>query len=362
MKYRHNPDIAKLQRVRVGQPDRHLSTDLMLDRNERAAPFDDAVMAALAERLSKLRLNLYPELEPFYTDLAGWLGVERPQLFVTEGVSGAIKSVLETLAPRGCNVVFPTPTFALYPVYCAMFGLEIRNVGYRPDFTLDLDALKAAIDDDTAVVFLPNPNVPIEGYLDLDQVADLARLCEARGAILAVDEVYWGFGGDSAVALIDRHPNVLVLRSFSKAFGLAGIRVGYLIGPEPLVDYVSKCRTGYETNSLAAETVRFFLENRRILDDWIAAVKEGFALVKQRLDAAGLRYCGGERSNFIYIDLGDHDLAAKVAGTLRAQGIHIRSNWPAPWDRGISITGADPARMGRCCDAMLKAVAECRRG
>lgn len=356
MSVRFRDELQKITRTRMGHAWRHQSDALMLDRNERAEPFAPEIMARLGERLAGLRLNLYPELEPFYQELATFVGCAANQLFITEGVSGAIKSLLEALAPAGSNAVLPLPTFALYPVYCAMFGVEVRAIGYDQDFRLDLPALEAAIDDDTSFVFLPNPNIPIEGYLDLERLSALAEHCARHNAILVADEVYYPFGGETALGLLERHPNLLIVRSFSKAFGLAGIRVGYIVGQPELIEYISKVRTGYETNTLSMEVVRFFLENPHIVSEHVANVRAGLALLKKRLHAAGLVTNGGETGNFVYVALNDPALARDVAGRLKAQDIHIRSGWPAPCDGGVSISGAGPALMERLADAFLAAL------
>lgn len=350
---RFKPHLVALARHRAGTGAR-VAGGLYIDRNERAVPFPSEVQAALIERLSRVPVNQYPEMGPLYRRLAAWTGLAENQLFVTEGVSGAIKALIETLAVPGDNVVFPTPSFALYPVYAAMHATEGRPIGYR-GYRLDLDALLDAIDDRTAVVFLPNPNVPIESPFDLDTLAAIADRCAAQGACLAVDEVYFPFGGPTALPLIDRFENLVVLRSFSKAFGLAGIRVGYICGQPALVDYVSKVRTGYETNALSAEAACFFMDMDAVLHDYVAQVKDGFRIVKGELGRLGVAHNGGETSNFLYIDLGSRERAAAVVAALRGNGIFVRGGWAAPFDGGFSITGAPVPEMERFLSAFRDA-------
>ena len=357
MKYHFNENLKNLVRTRAGAPERLNSSDLFLDRNERAVPYPAAVLDALGKHLAQSRPNQYPELDPFYKRVADWAGLAPEQLFITDGVSGAIKALLEALAPAGANIVFPTPTFALYPVYARMFGIEPRSVGYRQDFSVDLDALKAAIDADTAFVFLPNPNVPIEGYLPLDAISELAAHCAGFDAALVVDEVYYLFGGETAKDLIAEHPNVFIMRSFSKGFGLPGVRIGFVAGPAEIIEFVARSRTGYETSTMAAETVAFFLDRMEVIDDYVGQVKAGFAVVKDRLDALGLRHNGGETGNFIYIELGAADRAAAVIADMREHGVRIRGGWPAPFDGGVTVTGAPPAEMQRFLDAFEAALA-----
>jgi len=331
--------LLNLQRLRAGTY-RDTSEGVFLDRNERVIPYSTEIIEALSQRLAKIRFNLYPELVPFYQKLSTWLEIPADCIYVTEGVSGAIKALMETIANPGDNVVCPTPTFALYPVYSQMFQLEHRTVGYTDDYQLDVARLLRLIDDHTSIVFLPNPNAPISGTLTLEQIASIAKLCEKHNAVLAVDEVYYPFGGPTAISLISDYDNLFVLRSFSKAFGLAGIRVGYLLGNHKQVDHVSKTRAGYETNTASIEIASFFIERFHLIEEYIQQVKEGFAYLKNELNQLGLEYNGGNEGNFLFVNLKDKMLALNIVQSLRKKNIYIRGGWPDPYSAGVSITGA----------------------
>jgi histidinol-phosphate aminotransferase len=357
MKYHFNENLRSITRVRAGTPERLTSSALFLDRNERAAPYPPEVLDALAARLARSRPNQYPELQPFYDKVAAWAGLAPNQLFITDGVSGAIKALLEALAPSGANIVFPSPTFALYPVYARMFGIEPRAIGYDDEFQVNINALEATVDDDTAFVFIPNPNVPIEGYLPLETISRLAVHCARFNAALVVDEVYYLFGGETAKDLIEDHSNLFIMRSFSKGFGLPGVRVGFVAGPADIIEFVARTRTGYETSTLSAEAVSFFLENINVINSYVEQVKEGLEQLKRSLDSIGILHNGGVTGNFIYLDLGSRAAVEAVVATLREQDIHIRGGWPRPFDGGVAVTGAPPEQMSRFFDAFKTAVA-----
>ena len=331
--------LQNLARMRSGEY-RDTTSGIFLDRNERVIPFDEVTLEKIAYRLSQIQFNLYPDVLPFYKKLSKWIGLKEEKIYVTEGVSGSIKSLIETLTLTGDNVVFPTPTFALYPVYCQMFNLEYRMVGYSNNYTLDIEALLRSIDDRTSLVFLPNPNNPIEGTLDLNSVSIIAKHCQKKNTYLVIDEVYYHYGGPNAIPLIDMFENVFIMRSFSKAFGLAGIRVGYLLGTTKNIDYVSKTRTGYETNSVSMEIASFFIDNFSIVEGYIKSVKEGLQYLKEELEDFGLEYNGGNTGNYLFVNFHDENLANTIVANMRKKGIYIRGEWPTPFSTGISITGA----------------------
>ena len=303
-------------------------------------PFSEEVREALARRLCKISLSQYPELVPFYQKLSSWLKISSESIYVTEGVSGAIKSLMETITSPGDNIVCPTPTFALYPVYSQMFQLEHRTVGYTEDYELNLEHLLELIDDRTSIVFLPNPNMPISGTVTLKKIATIAEHCEKHNAYLVIDEVYYPFGGPTAIGLISEYNNLFIMRSFSKAFGLAGIRIGYLLGNPKQIDYVSKTRTGYETNSVSIEIASFFIEKYHLIEEYIQQLKEGLSYLKSKLDDLDLKYNGGNHGNFLYVELNDEKLVQNIVYALREKNIYIRGQWPFPYSTGVSITGA----------------------
>ena len=349
--------LQNLQRLRSGTY-RDTSKGLFLDRNERTVPFDDETIKSLSKRLARLQFNLYPELDPFYITLSNWLKISKDCIFVTEGVSGAIKSIMETLTEPGDNIVFPTPTFALYPVYGQMFRVESRNVEYKIDYQLNIKQLLKLIDNKTSIVFLPNPNMPIEGTLDLDMIRDIAEKCAKNETYLVIDEVYFLFGGPTSIELIKDYENLILMRSFSKAFGLAGTRVGYLIGSEKLVEYVSKTRTGYETNSVSMEIVSFFLENIIVVEKYIKNVKEGIFFLKGELDKLGLEYNGGNHTNFLYVSLKDKKLVSNIVEILAKKQIYIRGNWPPPFENGVTISGGPKRILEKFVFEFSKAITE----
>jgi histidinol-phosphate aminotransferase len=336
--------LLTLERVRAGTY-REPGDGLFLDRNERVIPYDSNVVEALSERLSKVSLSLYPELVPFYHKISSWLEIPTECIYVTEGVSGAIKSLMETLSNPGDNVVCPTPTFALYPVFSQMFQLEHRTVGYTDDYQLNVTRLLELIDERTSIVFLPNPNMPISGTLTLKQISLIAESCEKYNAYLAVDEVYYPYGGPTAIGLIQKHKNLFVMRSFSKAFGLAGIRVGYLLGNPEQIDYVSTTRTGYETNSVSMEIASYFMDHFYLIEEYIEQVKGGLSYLKSELDNLELEHNGGNHGNYLYVELKNEELAQHIVNALRAKYIYIRGGWPSPYSTGISITGAPVSKM-----------------
>ena len=338
--YHKKKNLLDLQRTRAGTY-RDINSGIFLDRNERAVPYDNKINRLLSKYLEKINLNLYPEMDPFYIKLSNWLKVNKDEIYITEGVSGAIKGLIETLTlPGENNIVFPYPTFALYPVYCKMFDVKFKFINYKQNYALDFEQLIGAVDKNTSIVFLPNPNTPIEGTIGIDKIKTLANHCNKKNVMLVLDEVYYPFGDITGIELIKEFDNVLIMRSFSKAFGLAGIRLGYLIGNSENISYVSKTRTGYESNSVSMSIASFYIDRYDIVLDYVQQVKEGLEFLKHKLNAIEIEYNGGDSGNSIYLNLKDAFLAKNIVESLITKNIYVRGNWPAPFNRGFSVTGA----------------------
>ena len=341
--------LNKLTRTRAGRS-RNISKGLFLDRNERCVPFNSKILKSIQKKILKVKLNLYPELEPFYIKLAKWLKVNRSEIFITEGVSGAVKSLIECFTLPGKNNII----FALYPVYCKMFDVKAKVIKYDKSYKLKFNDLIKSIDKKTAIVFLPNPNVPIAGTINLDQIKYLAKVCKKNKTILALDEVYFPFGNITGINLIKNFSNLIIMRSFSKAFGLAGIRFGYIVGNKENVDYISKSRSGYETNSISIEIASFFIDNKKITQNHIKEVKKGLDYLKKELIKEKIEFNLGKDNCFIFINLRNAVLAKKIVKKLTEKNIYVRGGWSKPFDQGFSVTGASPKIMKNFFDKFNK--------
>ena len=333
--------LENLERKRAYLDRKLKKNSLLLDRNEKFIPLNPKLKKKLTKKLNKINLGLYPDIASFYVKMSKWLGLPKENIFLTEGVSGAIKNIIECYAiPGKSNIIFPYPTFAMYSVYCKMFNLEQRKITYSKDYKLNFKLLLKSINKKTAIVFLPNPNIPIEGMLGKNQIIKLLKKCSKLKVILAIDEVYYPFGNYTSLNLIKKFKNLLIMRSFSKAFGLASIRLGYILGNKKNIEYVSKIRTGYESNSFSLEVASFFMSHKKEIYTYIREVKYGFKYFKNKLDKLKVEYNGGNHGCFIYVKLKSKKFATHIIKQLKKRNIFVRGGWPKPYEKGILISGS----------------------
>tara|TARA_B100000965_G_C19524018_1_gene727892 strand:- start:240 stop:1316 length:1077 start_codon:yes stop_codon:yes gene_type:complete len=336
-----NKNIQNLKRKRSGINRKNIHSGIFLNRNERILPFDDKIKKKLYNFLLKTNISLYPNLDAIYDKLSKWLKLSKNQIFITDGLDGAVRLMFRCYTKeKKSNVIFPKPSFAMYDVYSKMFGVKSKYINYNNKFELKVDQIYKLADNNTSIIFLPNPNMPIESFLNEDDIEKIARFCEKKKIILFIDEVYFHFNDQSSIKLIKKYRNMYVSRSFSKAFGLAGVRFGYLISNNKNILYVSKSRSGYECNSLSANVALFFISNTHIMKNYVKEIKMGIIYLKQQLDKLDISYNGGNYGNFLFISLKNKKLSKSIVNHLIKKNIFVRDGWHYPYNNGFSISSS----------------------
>lgn len=291
----------------------------------------------------------YPSLyAPALKDaLAAYLGVA-PECIVTGcGSDDVLDSAIRAFAEPGDRVAVPDPSFAMIPIFARMNGLEPVLVPLRGGTALDADAMLAT---GARVIYLCSPNNPTGNLLDADAIRRVVR--EAPGVVI-VDEAYAEFAERNALDLARESDRVLVCRTMSKAFGLAGLRVGYMVGAPALVAEVEKSRGPYKVSALAERVAHAALTEDMA---WVRARADEAVANRERL-AGELRRRGlaplPSQSNFVLVPLAS---AAAIGARMRALGVAVR---PFPALAGIGdalrISVGPWETMETCLDALDQA-------
>ncbi len=267
-------------------------------------------------------LNRYPEVRPerLRDALAERFGVQPEQLLVTRGSSEAIDLLVRAFCRAGIdNIVITTPTFSMYRHYAEVQGAAVNPVETtaETDFLPSLDALLDACDEHTRLVFLCSPNNPTGTLLPRALIEDFLEARGERSAVV-VDEAYIEFADASSVAeLIDRFPNLIVLRTLSKALAFAGARCGTVMGPAPVIAVLNAIQAPYALATPVVECVEDALSGDRI-DDARARVAEVVAereRLRERLEAFSfVRKIWPSSANFLLVDVDKVDDVMQATG------------------------------------------------
>lgn len=222
---------------------------LLLDFNERTVPVSPALRRTLIRLGSQAPTHLYPEYRGLESRLARYTGVAENQILVTNGSSQALDLVFRTFCDRHSRVVIPQPSFSVYERLASVAGCRIASPAYcEPRFGFPLSAVLESIRPDTRLVIIGYPNNPTG---TMPGRAAVARICRAAPqAVILVDEAYYEYSERTCVKLLSRFPNIIIVRTFSKAFGLAALRVGYLLASPEHASELAKVRGPFDVNLL----------------------------------------------------------------------------------------------------------------
>ena len=296
-------------------------THYKLDWNESTIEPAPGVLEALRHFLdSNSMLHWYPDCrhEELYRKLAEYTGCRIGQLLVTNGSDDALALVCQTYLDPGDEVVAPFPTYKHFLQFAELTGASLRLVRKDDPFSVSLRDVEAAIDDRTKIVYLANPNNPT-GILH--EPADIFRLAARHLRVLfLIDEAYYEFSGCSCAMMTGSIPNLVVTRSFSKCFGLAGLRIGYLAAPEEIVEDLLRVHNPKSINKMAQIAALAALEDLDYYGGYVREVKRA-AIMTQRFCRERAIPCRLSHANFVLIGLKNPSL---IAERLREAGVHVR--------------------------------------
>ncbi len=294
---------------------------LRLDFNENTVGCSPRVIEAIRRAATRGFVATYPEYERARRKIGEFLGVSGAQVVFGDGTDELIDSVIHTYVDPGDEVLMPWPTFRMFQFYAEVASGVPRQVGYRlPELEFPLEEILAAIGPRTRLIAIASPNNPTGDALPLSGIETVLQAADGRAVL--IDEAYFEFYGVTALDLLPRYPNLFVSRTFSKAYGLAGLRVGCLISSAENIAQVRKGQSPYSVNSLAVECALAAVDDQAYVADYVAQVLQARELLCGALEELGLGF-RPPSANFVLIDLGER--ADAVCAALREKGILLRS-------------------------------------
>jgi len=309
---------------------------LWLDKNENTDPALAETVMAVIRALPAEACFTYPESAALYAKLAGWVGCDARNLCLAAGSDGVIRSVFQAYVGEGDVVLHTVPTFAMYPVYCRMFGARAVGLGYEASATgprLDAARVIAAIAAERPrLVCLPNPDSPTGTVFAADALEAIIAEAGRVGALILVDEAYHPFHPDTVVPWLARHPHLVVARSTGKAWGMAGLRIGYAVAAPEVATMLHKVRPMYETNTLAVHVFERMLDHADAMMASVGRLQAGKAAFLAEMERLGFRTLHGA-GNFLHVAFGAK--AAAIHAAL-ADLVTYRTDFADPCLAGFS--------------------------
>jgi histidinol-phosphate aminotransferase len=319
-----------------------------LNTNENPyGPSPKAVAAMQAELGDSLRLYPDPNSDRLKQAVADYYGVQPAQVFVGNGSDEVLAHAFHGLFQHDAPLLFPDISYSFYPVYCGLYGIAYEQVPLDAQFQIRVEDYARP----NGGIIFPNPNAPTGRVLTLVEIERLLQ--GSPDSVVVVDEAYIDFGGETAIGLVDRYPNLLVTQTLSKSRSLAGLRVGLAVGHPDLIEALERVKNSfnsYPLDRMAIVGAAAAFEDREYFQQTRAAVIASREGVVSGLEALGFEVLPSA-ANFVFARHPGKDAAALAAG-LREQGVIVRHFKAARIDQFLRITIGAPEQNQALLDAL----------
>ena len=292
---------------------------LRLDFNENTVGCAPEVVRAMRRALTAETLTRYPEYAGARATLAKYFGVAEDEILLTNGTDDAIKLICDAFVDPGDTLLIPTPTFPVYQFFHQVAGGRVLGVPCDEDFALPLAGLLKALKKRVRWMALANPNNPTGTTISKKNLATLLRA--APRTLVLADEAYFDFCGETVLGWIRKYENLVVTRTFSKAFGLAALRMGCIFANARLAENLRRAQNPFAVNSLAVACACEAIRHEEYVRRYAGEVRANRAEFCRLLDALGVPYVPSA-ANFVLTRVGER--ASEIVARLRAEGILVR--------------------------------------
>lgn len=330
--YYINESVLKLNRI-FDQNSREGYLRLDLNENPTGLPID--FIKNVLNDVDQEFISKYPETEEFQKKLADFIKVNPNQICLTNGSAEAIRHIFEVYSRPNGKIVSVAPSYAMYEVYANMYGRKHVGVPYDDDFTISIDKIIEAIDDETDIVVIVNPNNPVGDVYTEEEAERIIKAAQAHEATVLIDEAYFYFYPNSFVSFVEKYDHVLLTRTFSKLFSLAGCRLGYCVGKPGDIALVQKMCTPHNVNAFGIKFAQTIMETEGMIDKLVAMQLEGKKYLVDTLREAGYTVNALE-GNFVFIETKTN--AAEVTKKLKENKVLVKHYANSSYDKYIRVS------------------------
>ena len=317
----------------------HLAADVKLDQNENPYELPDELKREVVDRVLGRAWGRYPDFVPdgVIETLASFTGWTRDGILVGNGSNELINLALSVTLQPGSTIAIPQPTFTLYKLMATTLGATVGDVFLNADMSFDVGALREAAQRSDVLV-LCSPNNPTGTLLELSEAE---RIIDSARGLVILDEAYHEFSGQTALPLLERHENLILLRTFSKAMAMAGLRFGYMLTHPRLAREVEKVKLPYSVNIFTLAAAEVVVERSEVLRDAVRKLIDERGRLARELESRSGVETFPSRANFMLIRTAQP--ARRLFDALYAEGVLVRdvSRYPM-LDRALRVSVGTP--------------------
>jgi histidinol-phosphate aminotransferase len=291
---------------------------LRLDFNENTVGCSPRVLQCL-EKISGEQLARYPERAPVEAVVAAHLKIQSEELLLTNGTDEAIHLVCQTYLDAGTEALIVVPTYSMYEIYAAAGGATVISIPAGDEFRFPVEDVLDRVNENTRLIAIANPNNPTGVLLTASEILRIAEAAPQTAVL--IDEAYFEFCGETVLPAFREFPNIFVSRTFSKVYGLAGLRIGVLAGNTGQMSLVRRVASPYSVNSVALACLPAALADQDYIQRYVDDVLQGRKELQEKLRSLAIQYWPSQ-ANFVLLQIGQH--ARKFISAMRGRGILVR--------------------------------------
>jgi histidinol-phosphate aminotransferase len=351
MTLKEKKNLQKIHRWNFKTQDR-IGKYLRLDRNERVDPFDKKDFKKILKSIKNEELSAYPETTTIQELFAKNEKLKFEETMVTTGSDTAIRHVFETFVNTNDHVLTLDNTYAMYEVYAQIMGAKISYFNYEDDYSINVNKLiKETKNIKLLIIANPNLSGTIINNKDLEKIFIHSK----NKFLILIDEAYYGFYQKTQVTKIKKYNNLIITRSFSKTYGIPGVRIGAIFSNEKIITQLNKVRLSHAISSVGASIGKFLIKNKKISKKNINQIINARIYLISKLREKKIK-CLNSHANFIYIGLNSIDQVNRVIKLLEIKKILVKGPYTKkPFNNMIRVTVGKKDTMNIFLKYFLKA-------
>src|SRR5665648_200881 len=299
---------------------------IKLNANENPYGLPKEIIKEILKKAENLEYSRYPNANSvkLSESVSAFFGLNRDNIVIGNGSDELIDYIVKAFSEKGRRIITTAPSFAMYKVYSMINGSNFVQIPLnQSNFSLNEDkVLEEAKKEDSSIVFLTYPNAPTGNYFAEDK---MIKIIEESGCLVVVDEAYYEFGKKTFVPLISRYDNLIILRTFSKAYSLASLRVGYLLSNPEIINEVRKVKSPFNVNTFSQLAAQVVFENKEILKDNIEKIIRERKRLIDRINEITPFKAHPSQTNFVLVEVGSKEDTDLVYNNLLEQGILVQT-------------------------------------
>ena len=297
-----------------------------LNANENPYGLLDKIIEEILRKAKNLEYSRYPNANSVKLSeaVSSFWGLTRDNIVIGNGSDELIDYLIKAFSEKGRRVITTAPSFAMYKIYSIISGSNFIQIPLsQSDFSLNVDKiLEEAKKEDSSIVFLAYPNAPTGNYFVEDKII---KIIEESGCLVVVDEAYYEFGKKTFVPFISRYDNLVILRTFSKAYSIASLRMGYLLSNPEIINEIRKVKSPFNVNAFSQLAAQVVFKNKEVLKDSIEKIIRERERLIDRINKITPFKAHSSQTNFVLVEAGSKEDTDLVYNNLLEQGILVQT-------------------------------------